>query len=361
MFTVCPKCGLTLAITARDLRAAQGHVRCGRCQNVFNALESLTDEHPLPPLQATSAAANAPRGLPEEAPTSQSDPDSTAELAVVNAADEAPPTEVELSVEQVAAMMAGESRASSEATPEDAEVLAPEEIEFEALPEHLPRDPRAPEAEITEAEVRTAAEEFDSPAAAELPAEPSAENEPDAELPEPTLEFDESSPRAARGWTVGVAALLLALAVQVVNHYRNSLATVPALAGPLGAVYGALGIDLTPDWDVHAYDARQLGATLSGTGRHDITVRASIGNLAQRAQPLPLLRVILQDRFGRPVAARDVEPKDYLRSLPSPALLAPGGRVDASATFISPGPQVVGFEIDACLRRDGTVVCAHGS
>jgi predicted Zn finger-like uncharacterized protein len=44
MFTVCPKCALTLTVTAADLRVAQGFVRCGQCTNVFNALISLTDE-----------------------------------------------------------------------------------------------------------------------------------------------------------------------------------------------------------------------------------------------------------------------------------------------------------------------------
>src|SRR5262249_49746231 len=44
MFTVCPKCALTLVVTAADLRVAQGYVRCGRCSNVFNALNALSDE-----------------------------------------------------------------------------------------------------------------------------------------------------------------------------------------------------------------------------------------------------------------------------------------------------------------------------
>ena len=44
MFTLCPKCALTLIVTAADLRAGQGYVRCGRCSNVFNALVSLSDE-----------------------------------------------------------------------------------------------------------------------------------------------------------------------------------------------------------------------------------------------------------------------------------------------------------------------------
>src|SRR5262249_17492097 len=44
MFTVCPKCALTLVVTAQDLRVAQGYVRCGRCSNVFNAIIGLTDD-----------------------------------------------------------------------------------------------------------------------------------------------------------------------------------------------------------------------------------------------------------------------------------------------------------------------------
>src|ERR1700744_84696 len=44
MFTVCFKCNLRLTVTAQDLRAAQGYVRCGRCHNVFNALAALADD-----------------------------------------------------------------------------------------------------------------------------------------------------------------------------------------------------------------------------------------------------------------------------------------------------------------------------
>ena len=44
MFTVCSKCNLRLTVTATDLRAAQGYVRCGRCHNVFNALAALADD-----------------------------------------------------------------------------------------------------------------------------------------------------------------------------------------------------------------------------------------------------------------------------------------------------------------------------
>ena len=57
MFTVCPKCTLTLVVTTVDLRAGQGYVRCGRCANVFNALIALREGDPAaPPPTARDAA-----------------------------------------------------------------------------------------------------------------------------------------------------------------------------------------------------------------------------------------------------------------------------------------------------------------
>ena len=44
MSTTCPNCTLHLAVTADDLRVGQGYVRCGRCERVFNALISLSED-----------------------------------------------------------------------------------------------------------------------------------------------------------------------------------------------------------------------------------------------------------------------------------------------------------------------------
>jgi hypothetical protein len=168
--------------------------------------------------------------------------------------------------------------------------------------------------------------------------------------------------RADLAWRIGAGALAIALALQIVNHYRDTLAASSALRGPLKTVYAALGVKLVPRWDIHAYDVRQLGASVAGAAAGEIVVRASVKNSASRAQPLPLLRVTLQDRFGNRIAARDVPPGDYLPSSVAPSsLLAGGSRVDATMVFVDPGPQAVGFEIDACLpQRSGAVACAHG-
>lgn len=41
--TLCPACGTTFRVTPEQLKAKQGKVRCGKCQHIFNAIETLHD------------------------------------------------------------------------------------------------------------------------------------------------------------------------------------------------------------------------------------------------------------------------------------------------------------------------------
>src|SRR5689334_5885592 len=70
MFTVCPKCSLTLVVTAADLRVAQGYVRCGRCSNVFNALSRLSEDRQAATAgpQTTAGTSVQPQPPPEPEP-----------------------------------------------------------------------------------------------------------------------------------------------------------------------------------------------------------------------------------------------------------------------------------------------------
>jgi hypothetical protein len=164
-------------------------------------------------------------------------------------------------------------------------------------------------------------------------------------------------------WTAGSVLLLVVLTIQVVHHYRNDLAANATLNGPLTSIYAVLGIPLVPRWDLSAYEVRQLGASTAADAPGQITVRASVKNGAHQAQPLPLLRVTLQDRFGNRIASRDVSPQSYLpRAIPRSSLLSAGQRIDAEMTFVDPGSNAVGFEIDACLPAPGGgIACANDS
>ena len=84
-------------------------------------------------------------------------------------------------------------------------------------------------------------------------------------------------------------------------------------------------------------------------------------NDSARVQPLPLLRLTLQDRYGNAVATRDLEPEEYLpRRAAGQRLLEPDQRIDAELHVIDPGKAAIGFEIDACLRSEsGAIGCAN--
>jgi hypothetical protein len=162
-------------------------------------------------------------------------------------------------------------------------------------------------------------------------------------------------------WAAGAIFALLLLLAQIVNHYRDELAASPRFNRPLTAFYASFGVQLVPHWDLRAYDVRQLGASADPAGSGLITVRASIKNSAREPQPLPLLRVTLQDRFGNRIAARDVAPRFYVpRTMPESSYLAGGQRIDAEMGFVDPGANAVGFEIDACLPTSaGGITCAN--
>jgi hypothetical protein len=153
---------------------------------------------------------------------------------------------------------------------------------------------------------------------------------------------------------------VILLAAQIVHHYRHDLAA-NGFYRPLTALYSALGVALVPRWNLEAYDVRQLGASADNANAGQITVRASVKNTAKQPQPLPLLRVTLQDRYGNRIAARDVPPKAYLPSaIPASAFLSAGQRVDAEMAFVDPGTNAVGFEIDACLPAPGgSIACQN--
>jgi len=407
MFTVCPKCALTLVVTAADLRVAQGYVRCGRCSSVFNALAQLSDERAAARAAETAAAepeseelalapeAPAPaatRGAGDEESVSEDalefNPETTDASSVFVAAK--PDPEWTAATGSFKSLVAANQEQAAPASGPAAEAAGEDfdlELDAALLSDIVQSEPGAakPAAaaparrEVAAAPAREEAVPA-APAPAPAPAPPSpparregqkrptgpattpATDETDADAfatlvrpPEP-----QAAPRPLI-WTAGAVLLALVLAAQIINHQRDALATDPRFNRPLTALYAALGIPLAPRWDLHAYDVRQLGATVDQGSHGAITVRASIRNAGARPLPLPLLRVTLQDRFGNRLASRDVQPRDYLpRSIPPTALLASDQRIDAELAFVDPGASAVGFELDACLPlAGGAIACAN--
>ncbi|HXY76429.1 MAG TPA: DUF3426 domain-containing protein [Steroidobacteraceae bacterium] len=470
MLTVCPKCALTLVVTAADLRAAQGYVRCGRCAAVFNALARLSEDRQSSASGASPEAGSAPRPPPDTASGGRSispspraapgtragspDAPSTAAAGPVRpaptwersrapentpsprAAPPAPPAaprpppspspqaasgesipdealefdatdlssvfvEATPDREWTAATGSFKAMAAAQAEPKPPEP-AEKEIDAATLASLLTGEtqepepgaaatPETPPAELAEASADANTNPVRTPAARErraarharptreaavqppkaragVPAEssePSSETQSDPLLAEGIATSGEHPGEAVRPrrelWGAGAVLAVLVLLAQIVNHYRDDLAATTRLNQPLTALYTALGVRLAPHWDLHSYDVRQLGAIAEHGPAGHITVRASVKNAAQQPQPMPLLRVTLEDRFGNRIAARDVAPRFYLpRAIPETSFLSAGQRIDAEMGFVDPGANAVGFEIDACLpASDGGIACAN--
>ena len=399
MYTVCPKCALTLVVTPADLRIAQGYVRCGRCLNVFNALARLSEDRPAAsPAPASPACASPAPGwtreepppadgpieveldatsLPSEGAASRGESESDASPAAAagpNDTADAEPAEAHTAADNARAQSGAteaEGAAGHAGTGEAEPATAVEDLE---TPGTAFAGPAAPQPELVAQQALAARPQSAAPA--DTTAAPLTHAVPEAADGEPTSapsaadgvaasepEFlvPARGSRAGVGWTLAAAALALILALQIVNRFRDRLATHPVLLGPLTKLYAQLGIALVPHWDVHSYDVRQLGATLTGSRPQEVLVRASVKNTARAPMPMPLLRVVLQDRFGNNIAARDVPPRAYLpAAVPGTGFIPAGGRIDATVALADPGPQATGFEIDACLARSGgTVACAH--
>ena len=431
MFTVCPKCALTLVVSAEDLRVAQGYVRCGRCSSVFNALARLTEEGQIAAesfeteAPAPAASPTPPPAPPDASPQSVTDEDAIPEDAlefdptttdVASVFVEPPPNplwtaatgtfKAMVAANQEAAPAQQPDSRSEEAAPAqdsdsqvdvelDAELLAsilhidlpeppaPRETPPPAArqaPPPAPRETPPPAARqaappAPRAPPPAAAQEAPRPAARETPPPGPA---PEAPVRARSVASQARAPRRMRLgedlsastrtarllphlWHAGSGLAVLLLLAQIVNHYRDELAATTRFHRPITALYASLGVRLAPHWDLRAYEVHQLGASVEPASAGLITVRASVKNAAAQPQPLPVLRVTLQDRFGNRIAARDVAPPMYLpHATPGSAFLSAGQRIDAEMGFVDPGANAVGFEIDACLPASGgEVTCAN--
>jgi predicted Zn finger-like uncharacterized protein len=444
VFTICPKCALTLAVTAVDLRVGQGYVRCGRCSSVFNGLVSLRDDLRLeqpspassgaepdegPPAQPEPSIQGGRRGDPGDGDaargTDSARPDSgaqaiqpvgeaeaigtgTFETIVLQGSGISQTEEVVAEHEVDAELRAFATRLDLDLTEAGAEPPARSSTAPEPQPQSQPAGPAepaepagapagtappgVPDTPVAAAPRRAARGPARRPggrdrrrganerhravaSAAALPGtvhrQPVARaytefNAAGAEAVDKfvqSLEPDDTQTarllQVQRIASIGSAALALALLGQITHHYRNDLASQDWFAASVGKFYAAIGRPLTPNWDPRSYEIRQLGAATPTRPGGPLLIHASLKNNASRSQPAPVVRLTLQDRYGNRLAARALEPREYLTPGSARTALAAGERVDTEIAVVDPGRNAVGFEMDTCVHgANGALRCA---
>jgi predicted Zn finger-like uncharacterized protein len=344
MLTQCPNCQTTFRVTSEVLRVAEGQVRCGRCQTQFNALERLIDENDAGETQSGRFL----RPSRTSPPAEQIDVEEPAEHEDITLAGR----HIEIT---------GTYRNLDDAIgqPQLREESSEEWIEIEDPEQQAPSEGEIEVIETFEAEDAEQVQDEDA-----LAMEDRTDDLESASLAESASEVDLYPRRERRAtapvWKWLAAPLVVLLVIQAVHHYRAALARHPGIGASLVGVYTALGLSLTPDWNLHAYEIRQWGVVSDPATPGTLRVRASITNLANFAQPYPLLKLVLEDRWGDQVRARAFEPAEYLDPGVAPErLLAPSQKANATINIVDPGPDAEGFRFDVCLPGKQGVVCAE--
>lgn len=391
MLTQCPSCQTTFRVTSEILRVAHGQVRCGRCQTQFDALERLIEETDDGEIESGQFM-RPPRAIPQPPPPpgqiEVEEPveheDITLEgrhieiSGVYEAIDESGQGQPQIREEVIEEWVEidqddatsdvdvdGENDAEPDVIDmrEEYSSVAEEDADIEAAAAEMEAERAAsqsgqwaqaqPQAAFTNTRVRP-------PAGTRTRRNPRAISVDET----PAIDFDFPSQQQRTEsvsplWKILAAPLVLVLLVQVVHHYRATLARHPQIGAPLQSIYGALGLTLRPDWNLHAYEVRQWGVVADPAQPGTLKVRASVKNLADFPQPYPLLKLVLEDRWGDQVRAREFDPSEYLDPTAAPdRMLAPAQQSNASIAIVDPGPDAEGFRFDVCLRGARGPVCA---
>jgi predicted Zn finger-like uncharacterized protein len=337
VLTQCPNCQTIFRVTSEILRVAEGQVRCGRCQTQFNALARLIDEDDNGDLQVVSTS-----NVREEASTESIEVDD--ELTHEDITLEG--RRVEISGTYLSLDDADQGAVRQEVTEEWVTVDDDDASEspVSSEPERTPEPARVDEP--------TRVRHFTPRrGVASAPA-----TDPELDLLSPPVTRTQP---VSHVWQWLAAPLLLVLLLQIVHAHRGTLARNPKLGPAVISLYHTFGMNLTPEWNLHAYEIRQWGVVSDTSVPGTLKVRASVKNLAEFPQPYPLLKLVLEDRWGEQVRARELEPREYLdSSAAAERMMAPAQEANATIAIVDPGPDAEGFRFDVCLRGGSGTVCA---
>lgn len=306
MFTQCPACKTVFAVTAAQLDAAGGRVRCGACRVPFDALLFLVRQLP-------DAKTLAPR----------------------------PEDRLDAALARLAAELTGEA---ADGAPAAVETGAPE-------PARRGQAPPPPPAETPRAGARPAAP---ARAAPQVPPGP-------GEVPE-ALARDLAllRPRRAPSWHVRLvrAAAVLVLLVLLVFQ----LAWLRPEAVLAWAPFAQPWLErAAPLLDAASASLGWARPVPRDTGRIRVTARdirehphrpgallfnATLLNEAGFEQPPPRVRLTLFDVNGRVLARRAFGPAEYLHPAQALAALAPGAALQLRLEMVAPSAPAVSYQME---------------
>ncbi len=375
MYTQCPNCHTYFRIGPEHLKAAGGKVRCGQCDTVFNALDTLTDELPEtlqaePEAETTFDDQSAPPE-PEADETEAAQAETTEEAAdeaelITSTLDEPEGDLEEIFAEDEAEIAKEFGLESVDEAAETALADTPPDAESsaEANADKGKKKPAADDDDFedwgdldeplpTEARSDAAESHLDESGLTTLEETESRLDEPSSEFADSTLttlEDDEASPRDKRStalWGGLIALLGLVLLGQVAYLKRDVLAQVPSLRPAVAQLCALTGCELPPLRDLAAIQIENRDVRSHPERPNALVVNATFVNTADFPQPFPVMRLRFTDIQGRVVAERQFQPREYLgRDIDIERGMPPGVPIHIILEIADPGQEAVNFEFD---------------
>jgi predicted Zn finger-like uncharacterized protein len=329
MATRCMACGTIFRVVQDQLKVSEGWVRCGRCDEVFNAIEGLFDleREPPPPWQPGSAHLLQRESRRVEDAAALDEDDRIASRFFRPEAHEMEPETVAGAAPSAAlTSAAAASNASSSAAS-----AAPA-----ALSTHTGK--RADHGRV---EPRDAVDGRTG----------SAPRDDDAFVGEAPA-FVRVADRKAR-WSsprvrlaLSLVALLLAglLALQAAHHFRDDLAAeVPALRPLLARWCGVAGCRVQPPRRIGDISVEHTALTRAATGEAAYQLSVTLRNRADVPVRMPAVDLTLTDTAGQLVARRVLMPADFRVADP---VLDAGGEAALQALLAPGDPRVAGYTVE---------------
>lgn len=351
MLTRCPHCETDFRVTPSQLKLRQGQVRCGACQGVFNALDSLADEVPLPLPQSAAA------------PADWSDASRAEGSAPVDAADDLVPAETGAKAEETGAAQPEESAApvapveasataDSGTTSESEPTPEVDEAEKDYSPPHAASVSAESESRLWQdgAESGTAAladggATPDAPESAPAPGSGKISVPHVTPVPAVWEVVGDTPPPRRWPWISGMVLLLALAAGQMTYHFRVELAVLaPELRPALEA-----GCELLDCTLPRPRKSALIGietSDLAPAGSDRLLLTATLKNRAPFDQEYPHLELTLTDTQDKALLRRVLPPAEYLPAAPAAGSgFAPHTDVAVSLTLEIPGVPAVGYRL----------------
>ncbi len=399
MYTQCPHCQAYFEVTADQLKAGEGDVRCGQCLSIFNALQHLTERLPdgeeedanqyadwaksNPPADtaATPAQDGADKVPSRETPAEDTASSTTTASAVAQPTINGPWPDLG-DIDAVAAELdphIGTPRRSNtfdtadEFTSQQIEAIelpdgwldeSPKKILVDAFPTDKTQETDPPDtaADIVSAEIipaPSAQRESTQTPPREIFAEPltsetgqaDTEQAPASNLPAPLLrqlreEKAASLRPPATPWVLGSLLMLVLFLAQASYFYRDELALrKPELRPWLEQACRYLDCSLRRPAnqariDILGWDVRSLPDTPQA-----LIASTTLVNKTPEPQPYPLLTLRFSDMNGTPVAQRRFLPREYLPGGTNiKAGMVPDTPVIVELALVDPGKKAINFE-----------------